>query len=987
MLSPINTKTLSESTKLHDGLGRPIAKTVWLVPRGAIDTANPPIAGWNGVSAADSFTSQYMYDDNLSDGVGLDGTAGTTPLLGGNSVSLAAALTKLADTKANGGAETSFYSDAPGNASVLINAAGNVSFSISDAAGRAVMTGRLDSSNGLLSWDCKLYDTIVSVAGFGDCLENRSIDALGNSVALLSNGAGQVLQAIDQLGKSSTFTYNAVGNQLSVRDANNVGHDVVFDELGRAGLTTDTAGHTANSTYDKAGRRVASIDGKGKSTSYVYDARGRQISKSDRLGNTTSFSYLPTGQLATVTDAEGQTTTYTYNANGQKQTEQAPDHTGGAPGDSSYGIVNLTLDAADRLAVRQDQNGDTITYNYDLAGRLTSRDYRTAVNSPGGALADSDAFTYDAASRMLTAVSQRYGNTVTYTYDEAGRKATETLNINLQDYTVGYSYDSKNQLTKLTYPDGTVVERSLTDRGELQQLSYSGTVIDTRSYDDGGRMISSSYNNGVSESRSYDMDDTLTNISFLGANIGDLSYNWDANKNKTSEVITGTMSGYGFTVPNSGFDSEDRLVESNRSDGNLDQVWALSDVGDWDSITTEGSIQSRTHGPSHELLTAGGAAASHDVKGNVTLIPASLRSNASALGLVWDMDNRLSTADIGDDGSVDATYKFDALGRRVFQGHGTSSTVYVPSGQQTIADYVSGTTASTPSYNYVYGSYVDEPVYRDDVGGSDDVYFHRNQQYSVVALTNAGGATVERYAYSAYGVLTIADSAGIPRVDSAHNNRYTYTGREWDKIVGLYHFRAREYDASLGRFCSRDSKGFPDGWNQYQLYIGLQLLDPSGLATCPSGGETNGKLKNPCPHLEKIDPAVIPTVELCKVMFEIAKTPIKADKACDYCKKLPKVGPFRDICKKVCDKVKKATGKKLIELMCCSGVTPKPAAPCLLLVYRNGRPYPGGVTKCEYCCNGDTDPYKKLWDHVKPEDRIAAISNCKKACNAAGSGF
>jgi hypothetical protein len=49
----------------------------------------------------------------------------------------------------------------------------------------------------------------------------------------------------------------------------------------------------------------------------------------------------------------------------------------------------------------------------------------------------------------------------------------------------------------------------------------------------------------VSETRAYNNDNTLASISFSGASIGNLSYGWDANKNKTNEGITGTMSGYG----------------------------------------------------------------------------------------------------------------------------------------------------------------------------------------------------------------------------------------------------------------------------------------------------------------------------------------------------------------------------------------------------------------------------------------------------------
>jgi RHS repeat-associated protein len=144
------------------------------------------------------------------------------------------------------------------------------------------------------------------------------------------------------------------------------------------------------------------------------------------------------------------------------------------------------------------------------------------------------------------------------------------------------------------------------------------------------------------------------------------------------------------------------------------------------------------------------------------------------------------------------TYQFDALGRRVGRDDGTSAMVYVQSGQQTIADYGSGVAATSPTYNYVYASYIDEPVLRDD--GTNLRYFHRNQQYSITALTDGTGGIVERYAYTAYGQPTFLDGSGTVLTSSAEDNRYTYTGREWDEVLGLYHYRARMYDATEGRF-------------------------------------------------------------------------------------------------------------------------------------------------------------------------------------------
>ncbi len=277
---------------------------------------------------------------------------------------------------------------------MVINPEFEVSFTISDAAGRTVMSGKLpgcagvppaSDPNSLLTWSCQAHDTVTAVAGFGNCLESRSIDALGHTTKSLTDGAGRTLRSIDQLGNATVFTYDAGGNQLSVRDPNSVGQDVVYDSLGRAGLTTDTANHTTNSTYDKAGNKIAAIDGKDQTTSYKFDARGRQKSQTDRIAGVTSYTYLPSGQLASLTDAENQTTSYTYDDAGGKLTEQYPDHTSGNPGDSTYGIVTFVLDAAGRVSRKQDQKGDTCTFNYDFAGRLTSRDYRTesAIVPPG----------------------------------------------------------------------------------------------------------------------------------------------------------------------------------------------------------------------------------------------------------------------------------------------------------------------------------------------------------------------------------------------------------------------------------------------------------------------------------------------------------------------------------------------------------------------------------------------------------------------------
>jgi RHS repeat-associated protein len=73
--------------------------------------------------------------------------------------------------------------------------------------------------------------------------------------------------------------------------------------------------------------------------------------------------------------------------------------------------------------------------------------------------------------------------------------------------------------------------------------------------------------------------------------------------------------------------------------------------------------------------------------------------------------------------------------------------------------------------------------------------------------------------------------------DPAFANTYAYTGREWDKEIGLYYYRARFYDPMEGRFISRDPIGFAGGDVNVYRYVQnepINFVDPDGkFATLP----------------------------------------------------------------------------------------------------------------------------------------------------------
>jgi RHS repeat-associated protein len=152
------------------------------------------------------------------------------------------------------------------------------------------------------------------------------------------------------------------------------------------------------------------------------------------------------------------------------------------------------------------------------------------------------------------------------------------------------------------------------------------------------------------------------------------------------------------------------------------------------------------------------------------------------------------------------------------------------------------------AYQRTNGPIEELPAVGDGTNGTIH-YYHRNQQYSVTAITTSAGTVAERYAYSAYGEPTICDSAGSAIGSSAINNRYSYTGREWDATVGLHHFRARWMSPKTGRFLTRDPIGYIDGPSLHDLYISLFMVDPLGtqIGSPGSGGIQPGNPTPPTP--------------------------------------------------------------------------------------------------------------------------------------------
>ncbi len=828
LLDPLDTKTLSETTTKYFDNGRVKYRTIWKSALGTLDPADPPIAGIGGVSATDGVTTQHVYDDNLSDGVGLDDSTNGISIaqLGGGTanIDVVAAINKLSDTVANGGAGLTFAANRSASASVTISPDELVTqISISDAAGSGVMTATMTgpaatTPNQLINWSCSKSSVPDTTTLAFTALKNASVDPDGNTVASLSDGFGRAIASIDQLGNQSSAEFDSAGSVTKSTDA--LGHDTTFtyDELGRQLTVVDALSNTRTTVYDASTGRVSSrTDAKSKSTSFAYDALGRVLTQNDRLGKITYNAYDSAGRLSGITDAENRATTYGYNILGQRTSTTLADNSARA----------MTYDAAGRLKKVDLPSGKSQTTVYEFSGVVDKVEYRDT----GGTLVGTDDLTYDANLRR-TGSTSRYGVVRALAYDDRGQLDTDTTTYGGQSYQVGYDYDDRGRLTEITYPSGRKAAYTFETRGSLDAIKWDGSQIEGRSYNNGG-LLTGVDRPFVDETRVYDNVNRITSIA--NTNVGTGSYTYDANGNKLTESWTGVMSAWNFTTQSGGsggYDDEDRFVNFIQSGQSKTIGLTRSDIGNITNVDLNGTGTARGYSNVHELTSMGASSQTFDADGNLTVAH-------SGVDHAWDEAGMLrqTIVSAGDTAGIEGTneYGYDASQKRVWKkitrsGSVAEHTVYVYAGPNCIAEYPSGTAATSPDLEYIYAQAIDSLVMIVRNNNAQKLTVTRNQQWSVSALAdNANGSVLERYTYDVFGKRTILAADGTTvRTASSYDNPYGYTSRRHDDESGLMYFRARYYDPTTGEFASQDPLEFVDGMSSYRGYFVFSGVDPSG---------------------------------------------------------------------------------------------------------------------------------------------------------------
>jgi RHS repeat-associated protein len=650
--------------------------------------------------------------------------------------------------------------------------------------------------------------------------------------------------------------------------------------------------------YDKNSLQAALIDDSGNVTLYVYDDLDRRVAETGGLtvnSTLTSANLLGPRQVVTPTAETIDNPASVPTAEIDAQLAEAKsrltavaslfpslathvdDH---PPTTTVYGydpVSNIPIrsdennsytytlhDAIDRpIAVRIFRAGQSDSFAGDaifapapasLPTNHTFDDY-TTFPAVGGTTIQN--FQYDGLSRMTYAFDNNdpanptAASTVTDAYDSLGRVIEETQQVGSQPaQSIDSAWRADNLRKSLTYPNGRVETYTYDPLDRLATVSDQGASQPVAAYRYIGaeRMLERDYpQNGTRETyldntgtldsgydglaRPVQERDLRSDNSLI---VGFTSTYDRANNKLTEGKLHDAADSESYT-----YDSAYRPVRFQRAPGGIapfQSSWTLDGVGN----PTQVDGETRQYSSFNELT--GRATGS-------TNTPIITDDNGNEIDdgtytYTYDAMNRLRTVTRKSDGMLVATYTYDAVGRRdskvvTNSGALNGTTYYYLDGWQEIEER-DGT--NTPTQQYVYGAYIDEPLVVDtNLAGTPTRYFyHQNTLYSVYALTDSTGKVVEGYQYDAYGRQTVFGPNGSGQVvfgpggvfteggHSAAGNPYLFTGRRLDPETNLYYYRARYYDTTEGRFLSRDPEGYRDGTDLYAAYFVPDALDPSG---------------------------------------------------------------------------------------------------------------------------------------------------------------
>ncbi len=374
-----------------------------------------------------------------------------------------------------------------------------------------------------------------------------------------------------------------------------------------------------------------------------------------------------------------------------------------------------------------------------------------------------------------------------------------------------YIYDLNGNRTSMIDPTG-LTTYNYDELNRLTSITNNEGLTTTFTYDALGRRTSMTHDNGVVTTYSYDAASQLSSLVHqLGATtINSFTYTYDKVGNRKSKADNNGTANYTY-------DTLNRLVNAtNPIPSNPLETFTYDAAGNRTDSNQNGLSNFNS---ANQLLDDADFTYTYDNNGNLTQ-KTNISTGAFTL-YEYDAENKLIRV-VREDGSI-VNYRYDGLGRRIEKEVDSVVTKYIYDNEDILLE-LDGSNSITA--RYTHGLDIDEPIIIEKAGISS--FYHADGLGSITELTNNLGAIVQSYTYSSFGKIEF-------QLDANFDQPYTFTARELDSETGLYHYRARALDSSIGRFLQQDPMGFAGGDFNLYTYVANQpvnLLDPLGLCIC-----------------------------------------------------------------------------------------------------------------------------------------------------------
>ncbi len=616
------------------------------------------------------------------------------------------------------------------------------------------------------------YHQVNAVSSISSRSVGVAYDSSGNVSSLTPGGGATLTVGSDGLGRPTSVARMGRGTT-----------SVAYDDWGRAAIVTNSDSSTSSATYDLEDNVVAATDENGHTGYVTYDDAGRPLSSTNARGDTSSVGYDDYGRVVSVTNGRGKTRNFVLGPRGERLKMTLPDAYTEEYTYDGNGNLKVFRDARTRALLQ------TTNYAYDKWDRLTTTTY------PGGGTAT---MSYDLINNPTSMVDS--SGTTTWQYDSSGR----LLNLITSAGTVHYGYDTHWRRNSLTQPGlSTATSFTYDGYGRLATLTNPFSETTSWTYDVvSGDLTRQTMANGAYTDYGFDIRgrvSTITHKTSTSGVIDPQTYTYDPAGNLITKTVAGDMLTYTYDAIDQ-LTSEGSIVYGGISytyDGNGNRL-----------TRTQGSTtENYTYDNADKLLSiAVGSTTTRSYTYDAAGRPFSITSSSGTRTLAFDDEDRLTSIS----GTGAGTYTYNAAGTRVSKTVGSTTRNYVRSGAGVTAPVLAdGAATYTPGIS--------------EHRGSTSSFVHGDHLGSTTRLTNSSQATTDTRDTDAFGNLR--GSTGSNPSPFGFAGGFGYQGDE----TGLMLLGHRYYDASAGRFLTRDPAQAGSNWFGYCKSNPGMHVDPTGL--------------------------------------------------------------------------------------------------------------------------------------------------------------